>query len=80
MGLCEEGAGSAWLFSVVQVQLGAGRSLRCSDDPMDCSPTRLLSPWGFPGKNTAVGCHFLLHIGTVPSSSNTPSAETRNYT
>ena len=24
-----------------------------SCDPMDC-------PWGFPGKNTAVGCHFLL--------------------
>ena len=22
--------------------------------------TRLLSPWGFPGKNTGVGCHFLL--------------------
>ena len=24
-------------------------------------PTRLLSPWGSPGKNTGVGCHFLLH-------------------
>ena len=23
-------------------------------------PARLLCPWGFPGKNTAVGCHFLL--------------------
>ena len=23
-------------------------------------PTRLLSPWNFPGKNTGVGCHFLL--------------------
>ena len=22
--------------------------------------TRLLSPWDFPGKNTGVGCHFLL--------------------
>ena len=22
--------------------------------------TRLLCPWGFPGKNTGVGCHFLL--------------------
>ena len=22
-------------------------------------PTRLLSPWAFPGKNTGVGCHFL---------------------
>ena len=24
------------------------------------SPTRLLCPWGFPGKNSGVGCHFLL--------------------
>ena len=23
-------------------------------------PTRLLSPWGSPGKNTGVGCHGLL--------------------
>ena len=23
-------------------------------------PTRLLCPWNFPGKNTEVGCHFLL--------------------
>ena len=26
-------------------------------DPMDC---RLLHLWDFPGKNTGVGCHFLL--------------------
>ena len=26
-------------------------------DPMDC---RLLCPWDFPGKNTRMGCHFLL--------------------
>ena len=31
-------------------------------DPMDCShPPRLLCPWDSPGKNTRVGCHFLLH-------------------
>ena len=24
------------------------------------APTRLLRPWNFPGKNTALGCHFLL--------------------
>ena len=24
------------------------------------SITRLLCPWNFPGKNTGVGCHFLL--------------------
>ena len=29
-------------------------------DSMDCSPSRLLCPWDFPGKNTEVGCHFLL--------------------
>ena len=23
-------------------------------------PARLLHPWNFPGKNTGVGCHFLL--------------------
>jgi len=23
-------------------------------------PTRFLCPWDFPGKNTGVGCHFLL--------------------
>ena len=25
-------------------------------------PTRLLHPWDSPGKNTGVGCHFLLHV------------------
>ena len=24
-------------------------------------PKRLLCPWDFPGENTGVGCHFLLH-------------------
>ena len=34
-------------------------------------PTRLLSPWDFPGKNTGVGCHFLLRgiFSTQGSSS-----------
>jgi len=27
---------------------------------MDYSPTRLLFLWDFPGRNTGVGCHFLL--------------------
>ena len=29
-------------------------------DPMDKQPTRLLCPWDSLGKNTGVGCHFLL--------------------
>ena len=35
-------------------------------DPMDCSPPRLLCPWGFPGKNTGMDCHFLLR-GMFPT-------------
>ena len=33
--------------------------------PHGLQPTRLLYPWNFPGKNTRVGCHFLLQ-GIVP--------------
>ena len=29
-------------------------------DPVDYSPPKLLCPWNSPGKNTGVGCHFLL--------------------
>ena len=32
--------------------------------PME--PTRLLHPWDFPGKDTGVGCHFLLQ-GIFPT-------------
>ena len=28
--------------------------------PRGLQPTRLLCPWDSPGKNTGVGCHFLL--------------------
>ena len=29
-------------------------------DPMNCNPSGSLVPWDFPGRNTEVGCHFLL--------------------
>ena len=32
-----------------------------SQRPHGLQPTRLLSPWDFPGKSTGVGCHCLLH-------------------
>ena len=32
--------------------------------------TRLLSPWGFPGKNTGVGYHFLLQRMFLTQGSN----------
>ena len=33
--------------------------------PHGLYPTSLLCLWDFPGKNTGVGCHFLLH-GNIP--------------
>ena len=38
-------------------------------DPTDGSPPRLPRPWDSPGKNTGVGCHFLLQCMKVKSES-----------
>ena len=35
-------------------------------------PARFLCPWDFPGKNTGVGCHFLLQ-GIFPTQESKPS-------
>ena len=40
-------------------------------NPMNCSPARFLWPWNFPGKNTGVGCHFLL-LGVFPTQRLNP--------
>ena len=37
--------------------------------PHRWKPTRLLHPWDSPGKNTGVGCHFLLQCMKVKSES-----------
>ena len=37
--------------------------------PHRWQPTRLLRPWDSPGKNTGVGCHFLLQCRKVKSES-----------
>ena len=37
-------------------------------DPIDGSPPGY-PPWDSPGKNTGVGCHFLLHCVKVKSES-----------
>ena len=38
--------------------------------PHGLPPTRLLRPWDSPGKNTGVGCHFLLQCMKVKVKSN----------
>ena len=37
--------------------------------PHRWQPTRLLCPWDSPGKNTGVGCHFLLQCMKLKSES-----------
>ena len=37
--------------------------------PHRWQPTRLPRPWDSPGKNTGVGCHFLLQCVKVKSES-----------
>ena len=53
--------------SVVVVQsLSRGQLLR----PHGLSPARLLCLWDFPGKNTGVGCHFLIQGIFLTQGSN----------
>ena len=40
-----------------------------SVQPHRQQPTSLPRPWDFPGKNTGVGCHFLLQSMKVKSES-----------
>ena len=40
-----------------------------SVQPHRQQPSRLTGPWGSPGKNTGVGCHFLLQCMKVKSES-----------
>ena len=45
-----------------------------SVQPHRWQPTRLPHPWDSPGKNTGVGCHFLLQCMKVKSESEVPQS------
>ena len=49
----------------------SGSVVSDSLQPHGLQPTRLLCPWDFPGKNTRVGCHFLLQ-GIFPTQGSNP--------
>ena len=53
-----------WVLGCVHVCLVAQLCLTLQ--PHGLQPARLLCPWDFPGKNTGVGCHFLLQ-GIFPT-------------
>ena len=43
--------------------------------PHGLQPTRLPCPWNFPGKDTGVGCHFLLQKDTIDDQNSTKSVQ-----
>ena len=59
--------------STVYAAAAAAKSLQSCPilcNPIDVwQPTRLPRPWDSPGKNTGVGCHFLLQCRKVKSES-----------
>ena len=67
-GYCFKGPNMKTLQSCVYVKSLQFCPALC--DSMDCSPT-LLYPWGSPGKNTRVCCHFLLQ-GIFPTQGSNP--------
>ena len=71
-------------WTIKKAAAAAAKSLQSCPtlcDPIDTSvvsnsvPTRLPCPWDSPGKNTGVGCHFLLQCMKVKSESEV--AQTR---
>ena len=67
-------AGACWAqtWLIVPHSAAAAKSLQSCPtlcDPIDVwQPTRPRSPWGSLGKNTGVGCHFLLPCMKVKSA------------
>jgi len=55
----------AWVYAAAAKLLQSCPTLR----PHRRQPTRLPCPWDSPGKNTGVGCHFLLQCMKVKSES-----------
>ena len=52
-----------------KVKVGSHLVVSDSQRPLGLQPARLLRPWDFLGKNTGVGCHFLLQCMKVRSES-----------
>ena len=59
------------LFLQGRVCAPRAESVMSDSRPHGLQPARLLCPWNFPGKNTGVGCHFLLQ-GIFPTQGSKP--------
>jgi len=51
-----------------------------SVQPHRRQPTRLCRPWDSPGKNTGVGCYFLLQCMKVKSESEVAQSDSKSLT
>ena len=58
------------LFSLIVLHCSIAQACPNSLQPHGLQPTRLLFTWNFPGKNTSVGCHFLLQGIFLTQGSN----------
>ena len=61
-----------FIYLLAILHTAAAKSLQSCPtlcDPIRWQPTRLPCPWDSPGKNTGVGCHFLLQCMKVKSES-----------
>ena len=60
---------SLWLLKwKVKLKVKSLSRVRLFATPWTVTCTRLLCPWDFLGKNTGVGCHFLLQVSNGASS------------
>ena len=64
------------LWIILVAAAAAAKSLQSCPTlrPHRWQPTRLRHPWDSPGKNTGVGCHFLLQCMKVKSESQVPQS------
>ena len=66
-----------FLYSLLYVCVCMLSHLVMSDSllPQELQPSRLLCPWDCPGKNTGVGCYFLLQR-IFPTQGSNPGSHT----
>ena len=60
---------SQWLWSAAAAAAKVASVMSDSVQPHRWQPTKLPSPWDSPGRNTGVGCHFLLQWMKMKSES-----------
>ena len=65
----ERGGSINWKFGIILYTAAAAKLLQSclTVRPHRWQPTRMPHPWDSPGKNTGVGCHFLLQCMKVKS-------------